>query len=80
MIDESPAPAEKRDLIAAVAYALWEDRKRQSMPADPEADWYSAERLIEDLWSHRPQDCSNAEKKDPDGGVLRPGVNHEGIK
>jgi len=51
---EFPPPAEKVDLIAAVAYALWEDRKRQQMPDDPEADWYRAEELIEDLWNYRP--------------------------
>jgi hypothetical protein len=51
---EFPARVEKLNLIAAVAYALWEDRKRQQMPDDPEADWYAAERLIEDLWSYRP--------------------------
>jgi hypothetical protein len=55
-LPESSTPIEKRNLVAAVAYALWEDRKRQLLPADPEADWYSAERLIEDLWVHRPPD------------------------
>jgi hypothetical protein len=52
---EFAPPVEKLNLIAAVAYALWEDRKRHQMPDDPEADWHAAERLIEDLWNYRSQ-------------------------
>lgn len=51
---EFPPRVEKLNLISAVAYALWEDRKRQQLPDDPESDWYAAERLIEDLWNYRP--------------------------
>lgn len=53
-----PQPFEavtKRDLIASVAYALWQDRKRRNLPDDPDADWFDAEELIADLWNHRPQ-------------------------
>jgi hypothetical protein len=41
--------ANKQDLIAAVAYALWEDRKRHNRPEDPIADWCRAEELITEL-------------------------------
>jgi hypothetical protein len=45
---------EKNDLIAAVAYALWEDRKRHNKPDDPLADWCRAEQLIMELSNYRP--------------------------
>jgi hypothetical protein len=41
-----PNRLEKRDLVASVAYALWEDRKRRNLPDDREADWYRAEKLV----------------------------------
>ncbi len=44
---------EKHDLIASVAYALWDQRRTRNDPDDPEADWLNAEELIEDLESHR---------------------------
>jgi hypothetical protein len=47
-------PASKYDLIAAVAYALWEDRKRHNQPEDPVADWCRAEELITELWNYSP--------------------------
>ncbi len=44
---------EKHDLIASVAYALWELRQRRNDPDDPEADWFNAEELVEDLKNHQ---------------------------
>ena len=51
---------DKRDLIASVAYALWEDRKRHNLPDDPDADWFQAEELISNLWKNRPQSDTDA--------------------
>jgi len=49
-IDSRDTPGSNRhDLIAAVAYALWEDRKRHNQPEDPVADWCRAEELIRKL-------------------------------
>jgi hypothetical protein len=44
----------KNALIAAVAYALWEDRKRHDKPDAPLADWCRAEQLITELSNYRP--------------------------
>jgi hypothetical protein len=46
--------AKRQDLIAVVAYALWEDRKRHDRPGDAVADWCRAEELIAELWEHSP--------------------------
>jgi hypothetical protein len=45
-------------LTEGVAYALWEARRQRNLPDDPEADWYDAEQLIEELWNHRPPEIS----------------------
>jgi hypothetical protein len=55
---QDQSPAETRDIIAGVAHALWVERKRRHLPDDPEADWYRAEQLIEELRSHRPPDAA----------------------
>jgi hypothetical protein len=52
------AQADKRALTESVAYALWQERKRRSLPDDPEADWYHAEELITELWNHRPPEMN----------------------
>lgn len=41
----------RRELVASVAYALWDSRRDRNAPDDPEADWFNAEELVEDLES-----------------------------
>ena len=55
--NEAGAQTDKRALTESVAYALWQERKRRSVPDDPEADWYHAEELITELWNHRSPDA-----------------------
>jgi len=45
---------ENHELIASVAYALWEQRRTRNDPDDPEADWFNAQELLDDLESHQP--------------------------
>jgi len=51
---QEESSAETRDVIAGVAHALWEERKRRHLPDDPDEDWLRAEQLVEELRSHRP--------------------------
>jgi hypothetical protein len=51
---EVAVEAGRHGLIASVAYALWEERKRRNAPDDPEADWRNAQELVEDLEEHQP--------------------------
>jgi hypothetical protein len=52
---------DKRALTESVAYALWQERKRRSVPEDPDADWYHAEELVIELWNHRAPESDFAE-------------------
>ena len=50
--NESLFENDNHGLIASVAYALWEERKRRNAPDDPEADWFTAEELVAELETH----------------------------
>lgn len=50
--------AERRTLTKSIAHALWVERKRRDVPDDPEADWYQAEQLIEELCRLKPRPAS----------------------
>lgn len=52
-VESEVRAGEKHDLIASVAYALWAQRQNRNDPDDPEADWFNAEELLEDLESHQ---------------------------
>jgi hypothetical protein len=52
---------DKRALTESVAYALWQERKRRSVPDDPDADWHHAEELVIELWNHRAPESDFAE-------------------
>ena len=50
-LPENLEQADRHELIASVAYALWDARQDRNAPDDPEADWLNAEELVEDLES-----------------------------